>query len=134
MAFLVVDTNIVSYLLRGDSRGELYRPHLNASVPMLSFMTVGELYEGAHRRRWGPERFRKLETTVAAYVIAPATDMVAKLWGRVRGVDRRKQPIAFKDAWIAATALGYECPLLTHNPSDFDDIDGLQVITELHPG
>ena len=31
------------------------------------------------------------------------------------------------DAWIAATARTYGLPLVTHNPRDFSDIEGLDV-------
>ena len=32
--------------------------------------------------------------------------------------------------WVAATALRYRLPLVTHNPDDFQQIPGLKVITE----
>jgi predicted nucleic acid-binding protein len=34
------------------------------------------------------------------------------------------------DAWIAATALAFAVPLVTHNPDDFKNVPGLTVITE----
>jgi predicted nucleic acid-binding protein len=34
------------------------------------------------------------------------------------------------DAWIAATALLHDLPLITHNRWDFEDIRGLNVISE----
>lgn len=34
-----------------------------------------------------------------------------------------------EDAWIAATALQYELPLVTHNPTDFEDIEKLEIVT-----
>jgi predicted nucleic acid-binding protein len=40
------------------------------------------------------------------------------------------QPIAPQDVWIAATALRYNLPLITHNPSDYQEIAGLTLITE----
>lgn len=39
-------------------------------------------------------------------------------------------PISAADAWIAATALLYGVPLVTHNRKDFEGIDGLVVISE----
>jgi len=39
-------------------------------------------------------------------------------------------PVSVGDAWIAATALAYSIPLVTHNYSDFKNISGLQIITE----
>ena len=34
------------------------------------------------------------------------------------------------DAWIAATALLYDAPLLTHNSSDYQGVPALKIITE----
>ncbi len=43
MAAIVVDTDIVSYQFKGDSRASLYRPHLAGKQWCLSFMTQAEL-------------------------------------------------------------------------------------------
>ncbi|HTK76266.1 MAG TPA: PIN domain-containing protein [Gemmataceae bacterium] len=53
MATRLLDTNIVSYLLKGHSLATRYRPHLVGHVLAVSFMTVAELYEGAVRAGWG---------------------------------------------------------------------------------
>ena len=37
------------------------------------------------------------------------------------------------DAWIAATALSLDCPLVTQNARHFADIPGLAVISEREP-
>jgi predicted nucleic acid-binding protein len=36
------------------------------------------------------------------------------------------RPISVGDAWIAATALAYNAPLVTHNPDDFLNVPNLQ--------
>jgi predicted nucleic acid-binding protein len=41
------------------------------------------------------------------------------------------QPVAAADAWIAATALVYGVPLITHDPRDFAGVAGLRVLTEV---
>jgi predicted nucleic acid-binding protein len=43
---------------------------------------------------------------------------------------RRLQLISAEDARIAATAIEYACPLVTHNSADFHGIPGLTIITE----
>jgi predicted nucleic acid-binding protein len=45
------------------------------------------------------------------------------------GATRKGRPIQVADAWIAATALLYGIPLVTHNPADFAGVDGLRLIT-----
>lgn len=50
MQAVVLDTNIVSYLMKGHALAEQYRPDLEGKTLAVSFMTVGELFEGAFRR------------------------------------------------------------------------------------
>ena len=37
---VIVDTDVVSFLFKGDTRAQLYRPHLQGKTLALSFMTV----------------------------------------------------------------------------------------------
>lgn len=53
MKTLLLDTNVVSYLMRGHALGRAYRPLLANHALAVSFMTVAELYEGAYRNNWG---------------------------------------------------------------------------------
>lgn len=129
MDVLVLDTNIVSYLMRGDSRANVYRQHFEGRTLAISFMTVGELYEGAYRRQWSEKKFNSLKDQLKKYLVIPFSPVLCETWGRLRA-ERRNQPIAVDDGWIAATALAYECPLVTNNPDDFTGITGLQIVTE----
>ena len=49
---VIVDTDVVSFLFKGDTRAQLYRPHLQGRTLALSFMTVAELYQWAYIRNW----------------------------------------------------------------------------------
>lgn len=129
MATRVLDTNIVSYLLKGHTLAEMYRPHLEGHVLATSFMSAAELFEGAFRARWGKRRRLALEAALHGYLVIPATPALCERWGQVR-TERRRQPISGEDAWIAATALVHDCPLVTHNAADFQGIAGLIVISE----
>ena len=127
MSTLVLDTNIVSYLMRGHRMASTYRPHLEGHSLTISFMTVGELYEGAYRAGWGPRRLSKLKETIGTYIVIPFSIEICQEWGAIR-CERRTRTIAVDDAWIAATARTYDLPLVTHNPRDFSDIEGLDVL------
>lgn len=129
MATRILDTNIVSYLLKGHTLAEVYRPHLEGHVLAISFMTVAELFEGAFRARWGKRKREALEAALHNYLVIPATPELCQRWGQVRS-ERRTQPISCEDAWIAATVLVHDCPLVTHNAADFHGIIGLIVISE----
>lgn len=129
MSALVLDTNVVSYLMRDHSLAQKYRRHLEGQTLAVSFMTVGELYEGAFRANWSSDRMRGLEATIRTFLVIPSSSLICQTWGHVRSV-RRHQPISAQDAWVASTALAYSLPLVTHNPSDFGGIPNLQIITE----
>lgn len=129
MSALVLDTNVVSYLMKNDSRAEPYRAHILGLTPAVSFMTIGELYEWGYRRNWGAKRFAEFQEYLRNYVVIPYSAAICRHWGQLRAA-RRHQPISVGDAWIAATALTCGCPLVTHNPRDFRNIPGLNVITE----
>lgn len=43
MPVVIVDTDVVSYLFKGDTRGDLYEPHLVGALTAISFMTLAEL-------------------------------------------------------------------------------------------
>jgi len=128
---LMVDTNVVSYVMRGDTRAKLYLPHLQGKLLSISFITVGEMFYGAKKKRWGEKKRRQLETTLRNFVVIPYDNEIAWCYARVVTERERKgRPIDLHDAWIAACALRHGVSLVTHNAPDFEEITGLQVITE----
>ncbi len=129
MSTIVLDTNIVSYLMKGHSLAERYRSHLEGKTLAISFMTAAELYEGAFRASWGLRRLTRLENVLRSYLVIPYSPATCKRWAHVR-TERRSQPISCEDAWIASAALVHGCPLATHNAADFAGISGLDIITE----
>ena len=131
MTTLIVDTDVVSFLLKGDTRAQLYRPHLQGRTLALSFMTVAELFQWAYVRNWGDRKLTRLEEQLHRYVIVPFDNELCKQWASI-SVQRQRigRPMSVQDAWIAATALRHNCPLVTHNSDDFSDITGLEVISE----
>jgi tRNA(fMet)-specific endonuclease VapC len=81
--YVVVDTDVFSLLFRGQDV-DLYRPHLDGAVPVLSFVSVAELYYGATYAGWGERRRQALEEAIRRYVIAPYDEEMAKLWGTLK--------------------------------------------------
>lgn len=131
METVLLDTNVVSYLMRGDQLAAAYRPHLERKTLAVSFMTVAELYEGACRGHWGDARLARLEGEIRNYLVIPFSNRLCRIWGQIRAT-RLHRPISVDDAWIAASALAFGCPLVTHNPTHFADIPELTIITEHH--
>ena len=128
MEAVVLDKNIVSYLMKGHTLAEQYRPDLEGKTLAISFMTVGELFEGAYRRNWSAAKMDELRQRLKSYIVIPYSPKISETWGRVRA-ERKSTTIAVDDAWIAATAVAHACPLITHNPNDFHGIADLKIIT-----
>ncbi len=130
MDILLLDTNIVSFLFKGDSRADSYAPYLCDHILAISFMTVAELFQWAAVRNWGKRRTNQLEASLHRYTVLPFDIEVCRLWGEVRASGYAEgRPISSQDAWVAATAIQHNLPLVTHNPSDFEVLDELQIIT-----
>jgi tRNA(fMet)-specific endonuclease VapC len=53
---LVVDSDVVSLIFKGDSRGEKYLPYLESSELLMSFMSEAELERWFLQARWGSDR------------------------------------------------------------------------------
>lgn len=131
MASVVVDSDVISFLFKRDFRAELYRPHLTGKILVISFMTVAELDLWALQRGWGETRRARMEEQLRNFVVYPFHRALCLKWAEVSDGARRKgRPISCADAWIAATALLHDIPLVSHNREHFSDIQGLILISE----
>ncbi len=127
MTQTVIDTSVVSYILKKHSLASVYWELLKGRHLGVSFMTVAELYCWPLRHNWGEQRIVALRHHLWGYTVLPYTDAMSWEWAKIKC--RRGRPISDPDAWIAATALLYEVPLVTHNPRHFLHIEGLEVLT-----
>ncbi|MGB7084247.1 MAG: type II toxin-antitoxin system VapC family toxin [Phormidesmis sp.] len=129
MGLLLIDTDIASFIFKGSNYAEPYLPLLIAQELALSFMTVAELFQWAIIRQWGDRRLAKLEQYLANYLIIPVDQPLCRKWAKVRSdCQNAGRPISPQDAWIAATALRYDLPLVTHNSKDFLEIPDLRLL------
>lgn len=68
-----MDTDVVSFLFKNDSRAELYRPHLSGRLLAISFMTVAELYRWALQHNWGENRRARMDEHLHNFLVHPFT-------------------------------------------------------------
>jgi len=128
---VVVDTDVVSFLYKQDDRGSFYLPYLSHQLPVISFMTLAELERWTLAANWGQRRRTHLMQYLRRYAIHPSSALLCRKWAEVIDDARRNgRPVATSDAWIAATALLLDVPLLTHNSSDFEAIADLTLISQ----
>jgi predicted nucleic acid-binding protein len=126
----VVDTDVVSMLFKGDTRVMAYRSHLSNRLLGISFMTLAELERWALERGWGASRKLDLAHHLRHYTVLPVNRELCFKWAEVSlGAKRKGRPIQTADAWIAASALHYQVPLITNNRRDYSVVDGLTLLT-----
>ena len=127
----MVNTNIISYADNEHSLWQHYEPILDGQTLLIVAQTVAELRYGALLRNWGTRRRARLKRLMESCTTVYPNDTICTLWAELRASrDRKGRPIDAADAWIAATALAFEIPLVTHNAKDFDTIDTLIIISE----
>lgn len=131
MDIVVVDTNVVSYIFKKDTRGDLYESVLENKLMIIAAQTLAELELMPLVNNWGTKRHDAFRVYLKKYAFVEANETICLLWAEIQAnVTKTERPIAVGDAWIAATALAYDVPLVTHNPKDFKNVPSLTVITE----
>ena len=131
MAAIVIDTDVLSYLFKQDTRGELYRPHIEGNFGVLSFMTVAELDFWADSHEWGARRRTELARFMQPFTVIDSDRQLCRTWAQIRNkIARAGYHIESADCWVAATALLHGIPLVTHNREDFIRVSGLTVVSE----
>ena len=129
MSLVLIDTDIASFIFKGSDYADPYLPLLSGQELALSFMTVAELFQWAILRQWGDRRLAQLEQYLTNYVITPVDQPLCREWAQIRAVRQNTgRVISPQDAWIAATALRHDLPLVTHNIKDFREISNLRLI------
>jgi tRNA(fMet)-specific endonuclease VapC len=129
---VVLDTDVVSFLFKSDSRAQAYLPHLRDRQWLISFMTEAELEQWALLANWHAKRIAWLRIFLARFVIVPSSRDLVLSWAEVMVAARRAgRRLETADAWIASTAILYGAALITHNRSDYSGVPGLKVITEV---
>ena len=130
MTRIVVDTDVASFLFKNHPVGLRYDPELAGRIALISFMTVAEMERWAIQYRWGEHRLHWLHLYLKRFTVVPSSPDLCRKWAEAMATAQaagRRMECA--DAWIAATALLYSAPLVTHNRSDYLGVPGLTLIS-----
>jgi tRNA(fMet)-specific endonuclease VapC len=128
---VLVDTDVYSYLMNGKGYAALYKPHAEGKLIAVSFITVGELYFGAYRKSWKPERLADLKDRLRSVTIVPYDELLCLTYARIKAeMQSRGNVIGPNDLWIAASAVRHSIPLLSNNQKHFELVPGLVLISE----
>jgi tRNA(fMet)-specific endonuclease VapC len=124
----LLDTNTVSYLLRGASKPLLEkisttrRDHVAVSV-----VTAMELEFGLARNPGARRTKAAVEAFLATVEVANLPDGIPRVYGALRAaLERRGMPIGPLDTIIAAHAVALGCTLVTNNTREFRRVSGLR--------
>jgi len=80
---VVLDTDVVSFLFKNDTRASLYLSFLQDRQWLISFMTEAELEQWALLSNWQKKRIEWLRIFLGRFVVVPSSrDLVFK-WAEV---------------------------------------------------
>lgn len=129
---VLVDTNVFSYLMKaGDTRAAMYAPHVVGKNMCVAFVTVGELYFGAYKRKWGAAKVEDLNRRLRSAVIVPYDLPLCYTYADLKSKTISSgRTIPDNDLWIASCAVRHSIPLISHNRQHFVEIPGLMLISE----
>ena len=131
MTEIVVDTDVISFGFRNDSRFTGYLSHMHGVRPLMSFMTLAEIEFGIRRRNWGSERRQQLAQYLKAYYsVIHSNEALCCVWANLRAESElagRILPEA--DAWNAALAVLLDVPLLSHNRKHYQHLSQLKLVS-----
>ena len=126
----VVDTDVLSFWHRPDTRSAAYADELRDRLLIISVQTVAEQLRWAAQSRWGEARTAVLEAYLERFVVVPYSYPLAKHWAAIMAeTSRAGFSMGVADAWVAATARMLDIPVATHNRRHFERVAGLRVIT-----
>lgn len=128
MKRFVVDTDVVSYIFKWHTSAPRYIELLADNEVILSFVTPAEMRLGALKAHWGARNRNLLEGFLSRFAVCYPDDQICSLWAEVKDEsDRKGHPIGSQDAWIAATALYLDSPLITNNAKDYAHLRDLEI-------
>ncbi len=127
MARYMLDTDTVSYALRGYGHAGERVLALSPSDVCMSALTLSELRYGADLR--GSRKLHRLIDAFADGVdTVPYGAGAAVAYGRLAAaLDKKGSPIGVFDALIAAHALSLDLTLVTNNTKHFSRVAGLTI-------
>lgn len=126
LAFLL-DTDTVSFILRGQGPAAARLTAHPPSEVCISSLTLAELRFGAERRR-SRKLHGVIDTFVGTVQVVPFDAACAAAYGRIQStLEAKGTPIGTLDTLIAAHAFALNLTLVTNNQKHFSKVRGLKL-------
>ena len=125
----LLDTNIVSYWMRGDPYIIQKIQTFSPADLSISTVTLAEIYYGIEKSPTRKkERRLKIERIKSQLDLYPFNESAALKYGTIRAsLEKQGQPISERDLQIAAIALANKFCVVTHNVREFGRVNDLKV-------
>ena len=86
--------------------------------------------KGAWLGGWGPSRRYDLESFIRQQDPEYPTFSTCEIWAEIRShTQRLGRRMESEDAWVAASAIYLDLPLVTHNARHYEHVPGLTLLT-----
>jgi tRNA(fMet)-specific endonuclease VapC len=127
MTFYLLDTDTVSFALRGAGSVAVTILSKRPSQIAISSLTLGELRFGAEKRK--SRKLHKLVDVFSETVeVLPFDAVAANHFGKLCALlERRRTPIGMIDTMIAGHAQALDRVLVTNNGKHFTRVPGLKL-------
>jgi len=123
----MLDTDTVSYALRGQGKVAVEILKHNPSELCVSAITVAELRFGADKRK-SAKLHRLIDSFLATVAVRAFDQACAEEFGKLANLlADRGEPIGEADTYIAAHAKAIKVTLVTNNVKHFARVPGLKV-------
>lgn len=123
----LLDTNIVSHLIRGPSKADRRLAKLSLDEWFISAVTRAELRYGLALKPQAARLRLRVETFLDGCQTMPWDQRAADYHGSLRAALRAAgKPIGWADEMIAAHALALDCTLVTDNAKHFACVANLK--------
>jgi predicted nucleic acid-binding protein len=127
---VVVDTDVISFLFKSHSLASAYQVLLVGRPLAVSLISLAEIEYGMEVKNWGSARRDLMHRFLARFTALLPDHDTAALWAKIKSsCEKKGRPITFADAWIAASAVQLNIPLVTHNVGDYVAVKSLTVLT-----
>ena len=125
----LLDTNIISYWMRGDPAVIAQIKACSPSQLAFSAITLAQIEYGIEKSPVKKtERRAKIEKISSLLQVYPFKETAAAHYGRIRaGLEKRGVMISERDTQIAAIASANRLTVVTHNVKEFSRIEKLSV-------
>lgn len=124
----LLDTDICVYWLKKDDRVEQNAISVGLENIAISFITLSELYYGAHKSQHIEENLAAIRLLTSKLSMVESNDQICARFGKLK-VFLEKQGMIIDDAdlFIAACALTTDATLVTNNTRHFKRIEELRL-------